>query len=109
MNICGVPFEIETLSDFLVLPTACSYYFWLIIFGFLFLFLTYTFYEKDEQKRSEGEMLSSMGVSSIAVTALALWGSFVKSTQGVPMIQTDILLWVLAPTVVFVTIWLYSK
>ncbi|KKK76324.1 hypothetical protein LCGC14_2864790, partial [marine sediment metagenome] len=21
MNICGVPFEIETLSDFLVLPT----------------------------------------------------------------------------------------
>lgn len=109
MDICGVTFAIETISDFLVFLTDCFYYFWLLIFGFIFLTITYAFYEKDEQKRSEGEMLSSMGVSSIAVIFLALFGTFVKSTQNVPMIQNDIFLWVLAPGILFILLWLYSK
>ena len=109
MDICGMPFAIETISDFLVFPTACFYYFWLLIFGFIFLFLAYAFYEKDENKRGEGEMLSSMGVSSIAITSLALWGTFIKNSQDVPMIQNDIFLWIIASTIIFVSIWIYNK
>jgi hypothetical protein len=109
MDICGVSFAIETFSDFLVFPTYCFYHFWLLIFGFLFLLLTYTFYDKDENKKGSGEMLSSMGVSSIAITALATWGTFVKNSQNIPMIQNDIFLWVVASMVVFVGIWIYNK
>jgi chromate transport protein ChrA len=79
------------------------------MFGFLFLVLVYSFYEKDEQKKAEGEMLSSMGVASIAVTALTAWGTFIKNSQDIPMIQNDIFLWILAPTIVFIVLWIYSK
>ena len=109
MNICGSLFQIDTLSDFFVFPTQCFYFFWLLIFGFLFLFLSWTFYSKDEDKQSKGEILSSMGVSSLTVTFLALFGTFIESSQGVPMIQNDIFLWILAPTIIFCLLWLYNK
>ena len=109
MTICGVAFEIETLADLLVAPTICFYYFWLVIFAFLFLVIAYGFYEKDEEKKGEGEMLSSLGVSSLAVTSLATFGTFIESSNGIPMIQNDIFLWVIAPTIVFVVLWIYNK
>ena len=109
MELCGTPFVIETLSDFLVSPTQCFYFFWLLILAFLFIFITWTFYSKDEDKQGRGEMLSSMGVSSIVVTSIALWGTFIESTQGVPMIQDDIFLWILAPTIIFCVLWFYNK
>lgn len=109
MAICSIALQINTISDFLVYPTGCFYYFWLLILGFVFLVLTYSFYERDEAKKSEGEMLSSMGVSSIAITSLALWGTFIKNSQDIAMIQTDIFLWILAPTMIFVSLWLYNK
>lgn len=109
MEICGMIWNMNSFSDLLVLPTGCFYYFWLLIFAFLFLFLTYTFYNKDENKKGEGEMLSSMGTSSLAITSLAIWGTFIKNSQDIPMIQNDIFLWILAPTVVFVSLWIYNK
>lgn len=109
MKICNVDFKINSISDFLVFPTGCFYYFWLLIFGFIFLFLTYMFYEKDEKKNGEGEIISSMGVASITVTILALWGTFITNSSGVPMIQNDIFLWILAPTIIFVIMWFYNK
>lgn len=109
MVTCSIALQINTISDFLVYPTGCFYYFWLLMLGLLFLVLAYSFYAKDEEKKTEGEMLSSMGVSSIAITSLALWGTFVTNSQDIPMIQTDIFLWILAPTMVFVSLWIYSK
>ncbi len=106
---CSIPFDINTISDFLVYPTGCFYSFWLLILGFIWLVLVYSFYEKDEQRKTEGEMLSSMGVASLAVVALAAWGTFIKNSQDIPMIQNDIFLWILAPTIVFVGLWIYNK
>ena len=109
VEICSIAFEIETLADVLVWPTGCFYYFWLLILGFVFLFLTYTFYEKDELKKTEGEMISSMGVASLVTSMLAVFGTFIANNEGVPMIQTDILLWVIAPTIVLLSVWFYNK
>lgn len=106
---CNIPFDINTISDFLVYPTGCFYYFWLLILSFLWLVLVYSFYEKDEQRKTEGEMLSSMGVSSIAIIALASWGTFIKNSQDIVMIQNDIFLWILAPAIVFIGLWIYNK
>lgn len=106
---CSIPFDINTISDFLVYPTGCFYEFWLLILGFIWIVLVYSFYEKDEQRKTEGEMLSSMGVASIAVVALAAWGTFIKNSQDIPMIQNDIFLWILAPTIVFIGLWIYNK
>ena len=109
MSTCSIPFEIDTIADLLVWPTGCYYYFWLLILGALFLILAWAMFKTEEDRKGEGEMLSSFGVAAIAVTSIALGGTYIKNSTGIPMIQSDIFLWILAPAIVIILIWLYNK
>ena len=105
---CTAFSAIETFSDFLVWPTGCSYYFWLIILGALFVIIAWTLFKTEEKRRTEGDFISAMGVSSIAVTSIGVIGTLIKNGAGIPMIQSDVLLYMVALTVVIVLIWIFK-
>ncbi len=108
MVVCTSIVSIESVADFLVYPTSCNYFFWLYILGTLFLIVAWVLFKAEEDKKGEGDITSALGVSSIAVTFVGVVGSLIKSTEGVPVIQSDILLYMVAATVVFVMIWIFK-
>ncbi len=106
--VCTPIGSIESVADFLVYPTSCNYFFWLYILGPLFLIVAWILFKAEEDKKGEGDLTSALGVSSIAITSIGITGSLIKGTTGIPVIQSDILLYILAATVVFVMIWIFK-
>ncbi len=106
--ICTTIGSIESVADFLVYPTSCNYFFWLYVLGTLFIIVAWLLFKAEEERKGEGNMTSALGVSSIAITFIGIIGSLIKSTQDVPVIQSDILLYIVAATVVFVMIWIFK-
>lgn len=100
--------SIASVADFFVWPTACNYFFWLYVLGAIFLIVAWVLFKTEEDRKGEGELTSSLGISSIAVTSIAVIGTLVESTAGIPMIQSDVLLYMVAATVVFVLIWIFK-
>ncbi len=107
MTCTTIP-TITSFSDFMVYPTECNYWFWLIILGVLFVVVAWGIFKTEEKRKGEGEIVSAMGVSSIAITTIATIGTLIKNASNVPMIQTDVLLYIIAVTVVIVLIWIFK-
>jgi len=72
------------------------------------MIVTWTIFKEEERKKGSGEMISALGVSSIAITSIAGIGTLIKNTDGVSMIQTPIMLYVLAFAIVFILIWMFK-
>ncbi len=106
--VCSAIGSIESVADFFVYPTTCNYFFWLYVLGALFMIIAWALFRAEEARKGEGEFISALGISSIAVTSIGIIGTLVESTQGVPMIQSDILLYMVAATVVFVLLWMFK-
>jgi preprotein translocase subunit YajC len=100
--------SIETISDFLVWPTGCQYYFWLIVLGVIFVVATWAIFKNDQKRNRDGDMISAMGVSSIGVTVAGVIGTLIKNSNDIPMIQPDILLIMIAVTSVVVGVWVWK-
>jgi len=98
-----------TLADFLVWPTTCSYWFWLIILLPIMLLLAWRVFKAEEKRVGEGDFISAIAVSSLAFSILGIFGTLVKSTDGIPMIQTDILLIFFAIAIPFNLIWIFKS
>ena len=101
-------FKIESIGDFLVYPTSCDYYFYAKVFVGLFLVLILSIYYGEQRVNLKPDMISAMGVSSLAIFFLSLIGTLVKSTAGIPMIQQDIFIYVFSFTIVFLGIWFFK-
>lgn len=100
---------IATISDLLVYPTGCDYYFYLKIFFAIFLVLVWTLYKVEKSVNPQtADLISSLGVSSIAIIILGLIGTLIKSAENIPMIQTDILLYILAVSIPIILIWIFK-
>ena len=106
--VCTQIGSIASVADFLVYPTSCNYYFWLYILGPLFLIVAWAIFKAEEDKKGEGDLTSALGVSSIAIMSIGVTGSLIKGTTDIPVIQSDILLYIVAATVVFVMIWIFK-
>lgn len=106
---CEIFSGISSFADFLVWPTSCSYYFWLIIIVTLILLLAWRLFNSEQDRLGKGDLLSSLAVSSLAFTVLAVFGTLVKSTDGIPMIQSDIMLYLFALTIPLVLLWIFKK
>lgn len=102
-------FGISTLGDFLVYPTICDYYFYAKILAGIFILLVLIIYFTEKQILIKPDILSSMGVSSLAVLFLAGIGSLITSSGNIPMIQQDILIYTFAFTIVFLAIWFFKE
>jgi len=106
---CSIILTAESISDYLVWPTGCDYYFYLKILGALFMVISWTIYKAEKQTQSGGaDLLSAMGVSSIAITIIAVIGTLITNTQNIAMIQGDILLYILAVSIPILLIWFFK-
>lgn len=107
MAVCQ-DLALSSLADFLVYPTGCNYYFYLWFLGGLFVIIAWFLYKEDDDKGKNADMISSLGVTSIGITATAAIGTLVKSTEDIALIQSDILLYIVSFTVVICLIWFFK-
>lgn len=100
---------ITSIGDFLVWPTTCNYYVYLIVLFAIFLVLALSLYNKEKESRIRSDMISTLGVSSIVTIVLALIGTLIKNSADIPMVQQDIFLYVLSVGTVFILLWFFKK
>lgn len=105
---CTALFSMESVEDFLVWPITCDYFFYLKIFIGIFIVLAWTLYAVEKKIRTEAEILSCLGVSSVALIILGLIGTLIENTDGIAMVSTDILLYILAFTIPIILIWIFK-
>lgn len=99
--------NITNFADFLVWPTLHFYYFYLVIFLTLIFLLSWRLYKFEESRTGTGDLISALGTSTVAFSVLGIFGTLIKSTQDIPMIQSDILLYLFAITIPIVLIWIF--
>lgn len=106
--VCELPSSLASIADFLVWPTSCDYYFYLKILGTLMIILSFILYKAEENRTGEGEFISAIGTSSIAIVVLTLVGTLIVDSSGIPMIQLPILLYILAVAIPIILIWIFK-
>lgn len=97
------------LVDYLVFPTTCFYYFYAIIFFGLFILLTLLLYNRERELLVQPDLISSIGVSATAIMFLATIATTIKSTSGIPMLQQDLFLFIIALWIVSIIVWFFKK
>ncbi len=107
--VCTIFTNINSVGDFLVWPTSCNYYFYLVVFITLFTVLSLILYNKQKDSEIRADIVSSMGVSAIATVILAMIGTLIKNEADIPMVQQDIFLFVFAGGIVFILIWFFKR
>ena len=107
--VCAEFTNINSFGDLLVWPTGCNYYFYLIVLATIFIVLTLILFNRQKESEIRGDLISSLGVSSIAIIILALIGTLIKNDANIPMIQSDIFLYVFAFGIIFILIWFFKK
>lgn len=105
---CEFPASLESFTDLLVWPTLCDYHFYLKIIGTLMIIVSWVLYKAEEKRMGQGDYISALGVSSIAMVVLTLIGTLVKDSNAIPMIQLPILLYVLAVAIPLILIWIFK-
>lgn len=105
---CEVISSMDSISDSLVWPTGCDYYFYLKILIGVFIVLTWTLYKVEKRIKPDVDIWGCLGVSSIAILILGLIGTLIKSSADIAMIQADILLYLLAITIPLILIWIFK-
>ena len=75
----------------------------------VFITLSLILYNKQKDSEIKADMISSMGVSSIATIFLAMTGTLIKNSSDIPMVQQDIFLYVFAGGIVFILIWFFKR
>ncbi len=107
--VCSEFTGITNIADLLVWPTACNYYIYLIVFAVIFITLSLILYNREKEIQIKSDLISSMGVSAIVTIILALIGTLIKNTAGIPMVQSDIFLYIFAMGIIFILIWMFKK
>ena len=97
------------IADYLVFPTTCFYYFWAIMFFALFALITFFLFNREREDLVKADLISSMGVAATAIFFLAIIGTLVTATNGIPLLQRDIFLYILAFWVVIVAVWIFKR
>ncbi len=107
--VCSIFTNINSVGDFLVWPTSCNYYIYLVVFITLFITLSLILYNKQKDSEIRADIVSSMGVSAIATIILTMIGTLIKNEADIPMVQQDIFLFVFAGGIVFILIWFFKR
>ena len=107
--VCLAFTGITTLGDWLVWPTGCYYYFYMVVFATIFITLTLILYNREKEEIVKADIISSMGVSSIVVLMLALIGTLIKNSADIPMVQQDIFLYIFSFAIIFILFWFFKR
>lgn len=106
LEIMGTGFEI---IDFIIYPTTCFYYFYAVILFGLFIAITFLLHNREREIILKADLISSAGVSATAILFLALILTLIKNTSGIPALQQDIFLYVIAVWVTLMAVWFFKK
>lgn len=109
MTTCEMISNLNTIADFLVWPTSCNYNFYLIIFLVFTVIIGWSIYVREKNEKGTGDLMGAFAISSLGITIVSVIGTLIKSTDGIPMIQGDILLIFLAITIPLNAIWYFSN
>jgi len=96
-------------ADYLVYPTTCFYYFWAVIFFGLFVLIAFFLFNREREDLVKPDLISSLGVSATAILLLAVIATLIESGNGIPMLQSDIFLYIIAFWIVIVGFWYFKK
>lgn len=107
--VCSIISNVVGLADLLVYPTSCDYYFYAKIFFGIFIILTLILYFKEQERFTKPDVISCLGVSSIVILFLAMIGTLITNSVGIPMIQQDIFMYIIAFSVIFIGVWFFKK
>lgn len=104
MVCAGFDADVYTgIAGFLSYPSSCDYHFWAkILFG-LWVILVFILYQSEKDKIVKPDILSIMGVSSLAIIFIAAMGSIVG------FISSGIMLEVFVVGMIFVAIWFFKR
>lgn len=99
---------IETLADtsitgILSYPALCDVQFWAKILAAIFVILSFGLYMRERERETKPDLISAMGVSSIAVIFLALIGTMIG------FISQFIFIEVVVIGMVFIAIWMLKS
>ena len=107
--VCSEFTGIGSVADLLVWPTACSYWFYLIVFATVFITLSLILYNRQKDDEVKGDLISSMGVSAISTLFLSLIGTLIKNSEGIPMVQQDVFIYIFAMSIIFILLWFFKR
>ena len=107
--VCSIFTNINSVGDFLVWPTSCNYYFYLVVFITIFITLSLILYNRQKDSEIRADVISSLGVSAIATVILTMIGTLIKNEADIPMVQQDIFLFIFAGGIVFILIWFFKR
>lgn len=105
---CEIITNIESFSDFLVYPTTCDYFFWIKILLAIGVVLVFGIYQSEKLRGAKPEIISAMGVSSLAILVLGIIGTLIKNNADIPMIQINVLLYLLAICIPLILLWIFK-
>jgi hypothetical protein len=100
--------EIISISDLLVFPTTCDYFFWLKVLLVITFLVAWRIFRAEENRTGRGDFISAGAISSLSFTILAGFGKVIKNSSDIPMIQTEIMMYLLAITIPLNLIWIFK-
>jgi hypothetical protein len=107
--VCEIISNIETFADLIIYPVICDHFFYGKIMVGLFIILTSVLYFKELEKYPKPDMISCLGTSSIVIIFLSMIGTLIKNTNNIPMISSDIFIYILAISIIFIGIWIFKS
>ena len=93
----------SSISSILSYPSTCVPQFWGEIMGAFFIILTMILFNRDKDKYLKSDMISAMGVSSIATIFVSLIGTLIG------IIQNNVFIEIFVVGTIFIIIWLLKK
>lgn len=62
----------------------------------------------EEDKVGKGDFISAGAISSILTLFLGVVGTLIENSDNIPMIQTDVLVYLIGFCIVWVVIWIFK-
>ncbi len=106
---CETLANLQSFGDFLVYPSGCNYWFYLILLLTVGLIIAWTLFKAEEKRVGKADFISSLAVSSIVITFLGVIGTLIENSDGIPMIQSDVLLILMAINIPLILLWVFKE
>lgn len=91
-----------TISSILAFPNSCDYYFWAKIMGAFWIILTLTMFFREKEIMVKPDIISCLGVASIATTFVNTIGTFLN------IMPLDVFIKFTIVMVIFIGLWMFK-
>lgn len=93
----------NTIRGFLRFPTSCDPYFYAKFIFVIWTILVAGLYINERRRKVSADIISAMGVASIAIIVLSVVGT------ALGIIETEIMIGIIVCSAVFIALWMFKK